>query len=208
MNLDKGDLLLVYTDGITEAMNSAREEYGEEKLLSAIKRYKSLPTSEFADRLMEDIKDFTGGTPQSDDITFLVIRDKEKYTELQYQKRSQLFDLIEKKGYTVGRACKEIGISKSTYYRLKRLREEKGDEALLLQSKEKELGLVDLDISQKILAVVMEYPEYSAKRIGEVLKEERYGSLDLDATLIYRELRKLKISTKEKRIAYIKRKGS
>ncbi|HUT66617.1 MAG TPA: SpoIIE family protein phosphatase, partial [Spirochaetota bacterium] len=208
VNLDKGDLLLVYTDGITEAMNSKREEYGDQRLLSAIKRYKALPTLEFADHLMEDIKNFTGGTPQTDDITFLVIRDKEKYTELQFQKRSLLFDLIEKEEYTVDRACKETGISRSSYYRLRRLREEKGDEALLLQSKEKNLGFVDFDISQKILAVVMEYPEYSAKRIGEVLTEERYGTLDLDTTLIYRELKRLKLSTKEKRIAYIKRKGS
>jgi len=176
--------------------------------LNALKRYKALSTHEFADSLMEDITNFTGGTPQSDDITFIVIRDKEKYTDLQFQKRSRLFNLVEKEGYTVVRACKETGISKSTYYRLRRLREEKGDEALLLQSKDKGLGLVDFDISQKILAVVMEYPEYSAKRIGEVLKEERYGNLDLDTILIYRELKRLKLSTKGKRIAYIKRKGS
>ena len=208
VSLNKGDLLLVYTDGITEAMNSKREGYGEERLLDAIRRYNTLTTSEVADSLMADVKEFTGRMPQSDDITFIVVRSREKYSELQFHKRTLLFDLIEKKGYTVAKACREIGISRSTYYRLKHLREEKGEDALIPQSLEKQLEVVDHTISQKIIAVIMDHPEYSAKRIGEALKEEQYGALDLDTTMIYRELNRLKLSTKQKRISYIRRKGS
>ena len=208
VSLNKGDLLLVYTDGITEAMNSKREEYGEERLLKAVKRYNRLSTSEFADSLMDDVKKFTGGTPQSDDITFIVVRNREKYSDLQFHKRALLFDLIENKGYTVTKACKETGISRTTYYRLKHLREEKGEDALMPHTIEKQLEVADQSISQKILAVIIDHPEYSAKRIGEALRQEQYGNLDLDTTMIYRELRRLKLSTIEKRIAYIKRKGS
>ncbi|MBN2324193.1 MAG: SpoIIE family protein phosphatase [Spirochaetes bacterium] len=208
VSLNKGDLLFVYTDGITEAMNSRREEYGEARLLDAIKRYSSLSTVECAEAVMDDIKSFTGGTPQSDDITFIVIRNREKYSELEFKKRTKLFDLVEKEGYTVQKACKETGISKSTYYRLKRLREEKGHEALKPRTIEQEIEVVDHDISQKILGIVAENPEYSAKTIREALKQKTDGGLDLDVTLISRELRRLKLSTKEKRIAYTRRRGS
>jgi serine phosphatase RsbU (regulator of sigma subunit)/anti-sigma regulatory factor (Ser/Thr protein kinase)/transposase len=208
ISLKKGDLLLVYTDGITEAMNRKRQEYGEERLLDAIKKYKHLSTEEFADQMMVDIREFTGGTPQSDDISFIVIRDKEMYDELQYQKRTMLFDLIEKEGYTIDKACEKVGISKSSYYRLKRIREEGGLEALASQTERGEIQVADLDISQKIISVVMEHPEYSAKKIGEVLKSEGKNGLDIDTSIIYRELKRLKLSTKEKRIAYIKRKAA
>ncbi|UCB44507.1 MAG: SpoIIE family protein phosphatase [Spirochaetota bacterium] len=206
LSLNKGDLLLVYTDGITEAMNSKREEYGEQRLLKMIKRYKRLSTSKFADKLIEDIREFTGGIPQSDDFTFIVIRNKEKYDELWYQKRTMLFDLVENEGYTVAKACHEVGISKSSYYRLKRLRDEYGHGALVLHEKKREIQVVDLNISKKILSVVVKHPEYTVKKIGEVLASRKRGGIDIDPTLIYRELKRLKLSTKEKRIAYTKRK--
>jgi serine phosphatase RsbU (regulator of sigma subunit)/anti-sigma regulatory factor (Ser/Thr protein kinase)/transposase len=208
ISLNKGDLLLVYTDGITEAMNSKREEYGEQRLLKMIKRYKRLSTSKFAEKLIEDIREFTSGTPQSDDFTFIVIREKEKYNELWYQKRTKLFDLIENEGYTIEKACKEVGISKSSYYRLKRLRDEHGHEALVLHEKKQEIKVADLNISKKILSVVVKHPEYSAKKIREVLANRKRGALDVDTTLIYRELRRLKLSTKEKRVAYVRRKAA
>jgi serine phosphatase RsbU (regulator of sigma subunit)/anti-sigma regulatory factor (Ser/Thr protein kinase)/transposase len=208
ISLKKGDLLLVYTDGITEAMNKKRQEYGEERLLETIRNYKHLSTAEFADQMIMDIRDFTGGTPQSDDITFIVIRDKEMYDELQYQKRTMLFDLIEKEGYTIEKACREVGISKSSYYRLKKARDEQGLKAFVSQTERGEINVADMDISQKILSVVMKNPEYSARKIGEVLAKEEGSDLDIDTTLIYRELKRLKLSTKEKRVAYVRRKAA
>ncbi len=209
VSLNKGDLLLVYTDGITEAMNPEREEFGEERLLEAIKKHSTLQANDFAEKLMEEIKIFTKGNPQSDDITFIVIKNREKYSELQFQKRKLLFDLIEKDGYTIEKACEKVGISKSSYYRLKRLLEEKGEEALIPQSIDREIKVVDFDISQKILDVIKDHPEYSAKRIRGALNTEAYGNLDVEEILIYRELKRLKLSSKERRFAYIKRiKGS
>jgi transposase len=140
-----------------------------------------------------------------------VIRDKEMYDEIQYQKRTMLFDLIETKGYAIEKACKEVGMSKSTYYRLKRIRDEQGLEALISQTERREIQVADLDISQKILSVVIEHPEYSAKKIGEVLSisdDEKESGIKIDPALIYRELKRLKLSTKEKRVAYSKRKAA
>ena len=66
----------------------------------------------------------------------------------------------------------------------------------------------NIQISKKILSVVVKHPEYSAKKIGEVLASRKRGGIDIDPTLIYRELKKLKLSTIEKRLAYIKRKAA
>jgi len=205
ISLNKGDLLLVYTDGITEAMNPEREEFGEDRLLEVIKKFNSLTTDEFADKFMEEIRNFTRGHTQNDDITFIVIKEKKKYSELQYEKRIKLFDLIEEQGMTVKEACRRVGISRSTYYKLKMLREEQGVEALMPHMDEKEMKVLDFEISRKILAVIRDHPEYSARRIGESLKTETYGPLDIDATFLSRELRRLKLSNRERRIAYVRR---
>jgi len=50
-----------------------------------------------------------------------------------------------------------------------------------------------------------DHPDYSAKKIKEALATANYGAVDVDTTLVYRELSRLKLSTKEKRFAYVKR---
>lgn len=77
-NLNEGDRLLLYTDGVTEAMNEDEEEFddviGFENYIK--KNAKSgIPAQEFIDQLINDIEVFTGDTPQSDDITvFYLLR--------------------------------------------------------------------------------------------------------------------------------------
>lgn len=74
--LKKDDLLVIYTDGVTEAMNRAREQFGEKRFLEFIKLNAHLNPSEFAPRLDEEINRFTEGSLQSDDLTVVVIREK------------------------------------------------------------------------------------------------------------------------------------
>ncbi|RMF70196.1 MAG: HAMP domain-containing protein, partial [Calditrichaeota bacterium] len=69
------DMLLLYTDGVTEAMNRRRELYGEERLLKVLRENSHLALSAFADKLRYSIYSFTEGSRQLDDITFLAIRD-------------------------------------------------------------------------------------------------------------------------------------
>ncbi len=203
--LDKGDILLIYTDGITEAMNPEREEFGELRLLNAIKKYRDLDAESFSDALMDEIKKFTRKAPQSDDITFIVIKEKERYSELEYHKRRELFDLIENKKYPVKEACRLIGISPSTYYKLKRLKEAGKEAGMIPRDQSRKIEFLDFEISQKILNIVRENPEATAKKITELLSLEEYGGIKLDSRLVFRELKRLKLSTKEKRIAYAKR---
>ncbi len=205
ISLDKGDLLLIYTDGITEAMNPSREEFGEKRLIDIIRKHYSLQPQEFADRLIEEVQNFTSGSPQADDITFIVIKEKKKYSEITFEKRIKLFDLIESQGYTIKEACEKVGVSRTTYYKLKSLRDEKGMEALIPKLESKRINVVDFDISQKILEVIRDHPDYSAKKIQEALATETYGFLTIDYTLIYRELKRLKLSTREKRVSYVRR---
>lgn len=72
--LSVGDVLVLYTDGVTEAMNSAREEYGEERLAAVLKRVSGLEPGEIIPAIIEDLAAFTAGLPQEDDISMLVVK--------------------------------------------------------------------------------------------------------------------------------------
>ena len=82
VQLNKGDMLFLYTDGVTEAMNNEEELYGEDRLqniLSFGDKYSEKPSDtlivESVCRTVEDdINLFTDGAEQSDDITMLCIR--------------------------------------------------------------------------------------------------------------------------------------
>lgn len=68
-----GDLLLIYTDGIVEAMNDAQEEYGLDRLLAFVRSTYS-SSAEFQQRLFHQIEEFTGQAPQHDDMTCMVVQ--------------------------------------------------------------------------------------------------------------------------------------
>jgi hypothetical protein len=72
--LNSGDVLVFYTDGITEAMNVREEEYGEERLMKCIADNSHLPSKEMVDQITADVNRFAGAQPQHDDITLVVMR--------------------------------------------------------------------------------------------------------------------------------------
>ena len=78
MTLDKGDRILLYTDGVTEATDEKETLYGEDRLLSYIGKNKSLKAEALLSGLKEDIDLFAGDAPQFDDITMLVFDYKKK----------------------------------------------------------------------------------------------------------------------------------
>lgn len=72
--LSSGDLLIQYTDGITEAMDEQGGEFGEDRLKEAIRKYAHQHVDEFLASLDYEIGSFTEGFAQSDDITAIVIK--------------------------------------------------------------------------------------------------------------------------------------
>jgi phosphoserine phosphatase RsbU/P len=74
ITLAAGDLLVAYTDGISEAMNAADEEWGEERLVNAVRPNCDATARTLIDRLMASADAFVAGAPQHDDMTLLVMR--------------------------------------------------------------------------------------------------------------------------------------
>ena len=73
VQLETGDLLCLYTDGITEATNANDEEYGRSRLIGVLEKYQSSSSSEVCRALLSDARRFSGSAP-ADDATVLVIR--------------------------------------------------------------------------------------------------------------------------------------
>ena len=71
MHLDPGDTLFVYTDGVPEAINTAEEQYGEERMLRALSRRKISSMQKLLAALKRDHDKFVGEADQFDDITML-----------------------------------------------------------------------------------------------------------------------------------------
>lgn len=74
LDLNAGDSLIFFTDGVVEAFNSAGEEFGNERWLSAIRNLPNISAQQTLQFLMKRVDDFVGTTRQSDDITCLVFR--------------------------------------------------------------------------------------------------------------------------------------
>ncbi|MEK3881873.1 SpoIIE family protein phosphatase [Paenibacillus sp. PL2-23] len=71
--LEKGDRLVLYTDGITEAENALQEQYSTERLQAFLAQTKGYSSAEIIDALLMDVFMFADGAPQSDDIAVLCL---------------------------------------------------------------------------------------------------------------------------------------
>ncbi|MEZ5426992.1 MAG: SpoIIE family protein phosphatase [Pyrinomonadaceae bacterium] len=74
IELCEGDLIVGSTDGITEAMNPAEEEWGEEAVLEELKKIYGKPAEEILGHIMEKADEFAAGAKQHDDMTIIVVR--------------------------------------------------------------------------------------------------------------------------------------
>lgn len=77
IQLEPGDKIFQYTDGVTEAANQDNELYGMKRLEKILARNKDCTSSELLPRVKEDIDKFVGEAPQSDDITMLCMEFKD-----------------------------------------------------------------------------------------------------------------------------------
>ncbi len=74
VSFDVGDALVIYSDGVTEAMNPSREQYGPERLEQCLLKNRETSPSEMIDALVRSVRSFTGDEPQTDDMTVVIAK--------------------------------------------------------------------------------------------------------------------------------------
>lgn len=72
--LEPGDVLVIYSDGVTEALNLASEEYGDARLAEVTSAQRTAPLEDLVQRIVTSVQAFANGASQSDDVTVLVVR--------------------------------------------------------------------------------------------------------------------------------------
>lgn len=74
VQMDVGDILVLYTDGITEAINNAEDEFGEDRLEALLIENADLPAQSLADRILDEVHVFAEDQNLADDATLLVLK--------------------------------------------------------------------------------------------------------------------------------------
>lgn len=74
VTLEQGDWLVIFTDGVVEAVNANNEEYGETRLISVLQAGTGIAPVKLLSRIMVDLDLFAGSTPQHDDMTCVLVK--------------------------------------------------------------------------------------------------------------------------------------
>jgi sigma-B regulation protein RsbU (phosphoserine phosphatase) len=74
ITLSLGDVLLLYTDGVTEAVNLQEEEFGRERLAALVRQESDLSAKELVQALRHTLQEFTNGQPLADDTTIVACK--------------------------------------------------------------------------------------------------------------------------------------
>ena len=74
ISLEKGDIVLLFTDGITECRNEANEEYTEERLINLLKKHRKLSAGELQDKIFDEVSAYREDAEQMDDMTLVVVK--------------------------------------------------------------------------------------------------------------------------------------
>jgi sigma-B regulation protein RsbU (phosphoserine phosphatase) len=74
INLKDGDIVVFYTDGITEAPNSEQEMFGVERVTKLLTKYQDQPASVIAEKIKSSVVDFEGNERQFDDLTLIILK--------------------------------------------------------------------------------------------------------------------------------------
>ena len=74
MKLAPGDQVVIFSDGLSEALSADGEEFGDARILDVLERSPGNPPHEVVERLIGAVRQFACGATQNDDITVLVLR--------------------------------------------------------------------------------------------------------------------------------------
>ncbi|NIR52436.1 SpoIIE family protein phosphatase [candidate division KSB1 bacterium] len=206
IQLAKDDILLIYTDGITEAMNPNRELFGEERLLKVLREYGHLPTKDFEEQLKNTIYSFTEGSPQYDDISFVAIRETSTREEDEFRRAKEAHKLISD-GVSIREACETVNLTTYAYYnKYKKTFEEEGIDAFEIEEEDSvEAKHLSIEEKTKIFDIIANHPEYGASRISDELNTEKYNFTKITESKIYDELVRSRLNTRQLREAFVAR---
>ncbi len=74
IELKQGEVLIVYSDGVTEAANEVGQFFGKERLINTIKKYYNLPADKLGEAITRQVEIFSGEAPRSDDLSLIVLK--------------------------------------------------------------------------------------------------------------------------------------
>jgi sigma-B regulation protein RsbU (phosphoserine phosphatase) len=74
VHLDHGDMLVLYSDGVTEANNPNYDEFGEDRFIDVLQRHRTESAASIVDAVNKALAEFAAGAPQADDITLVVAK--------------------------------------------------------------------------------------------------------------------------------------
>jgi len=74
LQLQPGDVIVAFSDGVSEALNEAGEEFGDERLIASIEKHRHNPCQGLLDGVLVDLRTFSGNATPNDDITIVVVR--------------------------------------------------------------------------------------------------------------------------------------
>jgi sigma-B regulation protein RsbU (phosphoserine phosphatase) len=74
LQLSPGDVVIAFSDGVSEALNEAGDEYSDERLLASVMSHRQRTPQELLQALLADVRQFTGAATPNDDVTMVVVR--------------------------------------------------------------------------------------------------------------------------------------
>jgi sigma-B regulation protein RsbU (phosphoserine phosphatase) len=74
VTVDKGETVVLYTDGITDARNSANQDFGEDTLIRLLKKSAKKPAAEIVSKVNAELSSFSSGVDAFDDMTLIVLK--------------------------------------------------------------------------------------------------------------------------------------
>jgi serine phosphatase RsbU (regulator of sigma subunit)/anti-sigma regulatory factor (Ser/Thr protein kinase)/transposase len=186
LSLQKDDVLVIYTDGVTEAMNNAKEQFGETRLIQAIRDNAHRTPEELVQKLEQDIAAFIAGAEQSDDVTIVAIKENLQAEDVIYKFRRDLLNLVDNDGLSIAEACRRMNVSPQTYYHYKAIYSKKGKAGLKPVLPKKRNVMKELSVDQKsaVLSVVKLKPELGPAAIVDRLKKDPRMPLKLNTKVV------------------------
>ncbi len=189
IKLQKDDFLLIYTDGITEAMNGKRELWGEKRFVEFIRANGKLTPREFIDKFDMELKEFTQGYPQNDDITIVAIKERKTGAGM-LREIDKKIAALRKKRMTTKEIEKELGVNVDV---LKKLKKDKGAQTEAIR-------FLTFEQKKELMNLVLEKPETHTAAYAEEMSKKY--QVEITEKLVLDELKRVNLVKSKQRILY------